>query len=96
MTEEKQKEIRADRMDEYNETAAKFEHSLSEINRIGQNFKSLGTLLLEKPDTVTLESATFVADAAALPKLLEEYKVLALHKTSLQADLERLGFWPRQ
>jgi hypothetical protein len=95
MTEEKQDEIYAPLIQEYQEIVTKLAACTAELKRIGESFKRLGTDMIDPPGSLAMDQASFNADVALTPVLIVQYSELAAKKADKQADLEKFGPLPR-
>lgn len=69
-------EIYARACSEYREAHKMFLTCSSEMKRIGEDFKTLGKLMIERPGDLPLNKAAFAADAANVPLLVAQYAEL--------------------
>jgi hypothetical protein len=95
MTEEKQDEIYRQLIREYQEILTELAACRAELKRIGENFKTLGTDMIDRPESLAIDQVSFNADVAITPRLLTEYAELAAKRTSKRAELENFGPLPR-
>jgi hypothetical protein len=95
MTEEKQGEIYGRLVREYREILTELAACSAELKRIGENFKELGTDMIDQPEALAIDQVSFNADVAITPRLLARYAELAATRTSKQAELENFGPLPR-
>jgi hypothetical protein len=96
MTEEKQDEIYARLIREYQEILSEMAACSAELKRIGENFKVLGTDMIDQPEALAIDQVSFLMRMLLFtPRLLAQYAELAAKRTSKQADLENFGPLPR-
>ena len=95
MTEEEQGEIYGRLVREYREILTELAACGAELKRIGENFKELGTDMIDQPEALAIDRVSFNADVAITPRLLARYAELAAKRTSKQAELENFGPLPR-
>lgn len=76
MSGENPDEIYAKACGEYREAHKLFLACSSEMRRIGEDFKTLGRLMIERPGDLPLNKAAFAADAANVPLLVAQYAEL--------------------
>jgi hypothetical protein len=95
MTEEKQDEIYARLIREYQEILFEMAACSAELKRIGENFKALGTDMIDQSEALAIDQVSFNADVAVTPRLLAQYSELVAKRTSKQAELENFGSLPR-
>jgi hypothetical protein len=69
MTEEKQDEIYARLIREYQEILSEMAACSAELKRIGENFKVLGTDMIDQPEALAIDQVSFNADVAIYPKV---------------------------
>jgi hypothetical protein len=91
MTEEKQDEL----IREYQEILSKLAACSAELKRIGESFKQLGTNMIDPPEVLAIDQASFNADVALTPVLIVQYSELAAKKSDKQAELEKFGPLPQ-
>lgn len=91
MTEEKQDEL----IREYQEILTKLAACTAELKRIGESFKRLGTDMIDPPEVLAIDQASFNADVAITPVLVVQYAELAAKKADKQAELEKFGPLPQ-
>jgi hypothetical protein len=95
MTEEKQDEIYARLVREYREILTELAACSAELKRIGENFKALGTDMIDQSEALAIDQVSFNADVAVTPRLLAQFSELAAKRTGKQAELENFGSLPR-
>ena len=95
MTEEKQDEIYGRLIREYQEILTKLAACSAELKRIGESFRRLGTDMIDRPNPLAIDQASFNADVAITPVLVVQYAELAAKKAAKQAELEKFGPLPR-
>jgi hypothetical protein len=95
MTEEKKDEVYGGLVREYREIIRDIAACSSELKRIGENFKGLGTDLIDRPGALALDKGSFDADVAAMPTLLMQYSELIVKRADKQSELEKFGPLPR-
>jgi hypothetical protein len=95
MTEEKQDEIYARLIREYQEILSEMAACSAELKRIGENFKALGTDMIDQSEALAIDQVSFNADVAVTPRLLAQYSELVAKRTSKQVELENFGSLPR-
>jgi len=91
MTEEKQDDLTR----EYQELLTKLAACTAELKRIGERFKRLGTDMIDPPEVLAIDQASFSADVAITPVLVVQYAELAAKKADKQAELEKFGPLPQ-
>jgi hypothetical protein len=64
MTEEKQGEIYGRLVREYQEILTELAACSAELKRIGENFKALGTDMIDQPEALAIDQVSFNADVA--------------------------------
>ena len=94
MSEEKPDDIYGRLCREYVETRKAFQTCVSELKRVGENFKLLGKELIERPGVLRLNQASFAADTAAVPSLLAQFAGLKDKLRDLQKEIEVYGPLP--
>lgn len=95
MTEEKQDEIYVRLVREYREILAELAACSAELKRIGENFKALGTDMIDPPETLVIDQVSFNADVAITPRLLAQYSELVAMRADKRAELENFGSLPQ-
>ena len=94
MSEETRDEIYGKLCREYVETREAFLTCLTELKRIGEDFKVLGKELIERPGILHLDKASFAADTAAVPSLLAQFSDLKNKLREQQKEIEVYGPLP--
>ena len=95
MTEEKQDEIYGRLIQEYQEILTKLAACSAELKRIGESFKRLGMDMIDPPDSLAIDQASFNADVALTPVLVVQYSELTAKKADKQVELEKFGPLPQ-
>lgn len=90
MTEEKQDEL----IREYQEILTKLAACTAELKRIGESFKRLGTDMIDPPEVLAIDQASFNADVAITPVLVVQYAELAAKKPTNKRSLRNSGRCP--
>jgi hypothetical protein len=67
----------------------------AELKRIGENFKALGTDMIDPPETLVIDQVSFNADVAITPRLLAQYSELVAMRADKRAELENFGPLPQ-
>lgn len=94
MTLEKTDEVFGRLVREYGELSSRRAACASELRRIGENFKSMGTDLIDRPGALAMDWPSFDNDVAAIRKLLREYGELNSKLADKQHELEGFGPLP--
>jgi hypothetical protein len=63
--------------------------------RIGENFKALGTDMIDQPEALAIDRVSFNADVAITPRLLAQCAELTAARATKQAEVEKFGTLPR-
>jgi hypothetical protein len=94
MTDKMNDEIYGRVIREYQDISSKLAACQSELKRIGENFKAMGSDLIDRPGALSLDKASFDADIASIPKLLSLYSELAAKRADKKGELEGFGPLP--
>jgi hypothetical protein len=95
MTKEKQDEIYGSLVRDYREILSELAACSAELKRIGENFKALGTDMIDQSEPLAIDQVSFNADVAVTPRLLAQYSELIAARASKRAELENFGPLPR-